>query len=324
MQVTRIFETVIYAADLAAAERFYHVVLGLEVYSRSETVVSFRLAGGVLLVFDPGRASQPNRGVPSHGAQGPGHLAFSVAPASLEHWRAHLATHNVPIEMEVNWEQGGTSIYFRDPAGNSVELAPLTLWGGRWERPKRDAGGYGVVRVSKFLSRVLRHAPESIGLTLDPQGWAGVDELLDGAKRAGVPLTPELLQQVVAENDKQRFTLSADGRRIRANQGHSIPVDLGLEPRQPPAQLYHGTADRFVADIRRDGLSPRRRNHVHLSPDEATATRVGARHGRPVVLVIEAALMHDAGHTFYLSDNGVWLTDRVPPEFINQGQGELP
>ena len=316
MQVTRIFETVIYAGDLAAAERFYHEVLGLAVYSRSETVVSFRLAGGVLLVFNPDRASQPNRGVPSHGAQGPGHLAFAAAPASLEHWRAHLAAHGVAIEMEVNWEQGGTSIYFRDPAGNSVELAPLTLWGGRWERQKRDAGGYDVVRLSKFLSRVLRHAPESIGLTLDAQGWADVEQLLAGARRAGVPLTPEVLQRVVAENDKQRFTLSEDGRRIRANQGHSIPVDLGLEPRQPPAHLYHGTADRFVADIRRDGLRPQRRNHVHLSPDEATATRVGARHGRPVVLVIEAGRMHDAGHVFYLSENGVWLTERVPPEFI--------
>ena len=133
MQVTRIFETVIYAGDLAAAERFYHDVLGLVVYSRSETVVSFRLAGGVLLVFDPERAIQPNRGVPSHGAKGPGHLAFAAAPPSLEHWRAHLAAHDVVVEMEVNWEQGGTSLYFRDPAGNSIELAPPTLWGGGWE-----------------------------------------------------------------------------------------------------------------------------------------------------------------------------------------------
>ncbi len=132
MQVTHIFETVIYADDLAAAERFYHDVLGLAVYSRSETVVSFRLAGGVLLVFDPRRATQPNRGVPSHGAQGPGHVAFAAAPESLEQWRDHLAAHDVPIEMEVNWEQGGTSLYFRDPAGNSVELAPPTLWGGGW------------------------------------------------------------------------------------------------------------------------------------------------------------------------------------------------
>ena len=316
MQVTRIFETVIYADDLAAAEHFYHEVLGLEVFSRSDTVVSFRLAGGVLLVFDPNRAIQPNRGVPSHGAIGPGHLAFSAHPDSLDPWRAHLAARGVPIEMEVNWEQGGTSIYFRDPAGNSVELAPMTLWGGRWEGMRRDRGGYTAVRLSKFLSRVLRHDPASIGLMLDAQGWGDVNELLAGAKRAGVPLTLERLKQVVAENDKQRFTLSADDRHIRANQGHSIPVDLGLEPVVPPERLYHGTADRFVDAIRREGLLPRRRNHVHLSPDEATATRVGARHGRPVVLVIEAARLHRAGHVFYLAENGVWLTDRVPPEYI--------
>ena len=133
MQVTRIFETVIYAGDLAVAERFYNEVLGLEVFSRSDTVVSFRLSGGVLLVFDPDRAIQPNRGVPSHGGQGPGHLAFAAAPETLDDWRAHLAAHNVPSGMEGNWGQGGTSIYFRDPVSNGVELAPMTLWGGRWE-----------------------------------------------------------------------------------------------------------------------------------------------------------------------------------------------
>lgn len=316
MKVTRIFETVLYASDLAAAERFYTEVLGLEVFSRSDTVVSFRLSGGALLIFDPRRAIQPNRGVPSHGAHGPGHLAFAAHPDSLEHWRAHLAARNVPIEMEVNWEQGGTSIYFRDLAGNSLELAPLTLWGGHWERQRRDRGGYTTVRLSKFLSRVLRHDPASIGVTLDAQGWADVDALLEGARRAGVPLTREALERVVAENDKQRYALSDDGRRIRANQGHSIPVDLGLEPVAPPEHLYHGTADRFVAAIRHDGLLPRRRTHVHLSPDEATAARVGARHGRPVVLTIDAGRMQRDGHVFYLSDNGVWLTERVPSEYL--------
>jgi len=317
VQVTRIFETVLYASDLAAAERFYTKVLGLEVFSRSDTVVSFRLSSGALLIFDPERAIQPNRGVPSHGAQGPGHLAFAAHPDSLDHWRAHLAACNVPVEMEVNWEQGGTSIYFRDPAGNSLELAPLTLWGGNWEPQRRDRGGYGIVRLSKFLSRVLRHDPASIGVTLDAQGWADVEELLAGARRAGVPLTREALEQVVAENDKQRYALSDDGRRIRANQGHSIPVDLGLEPVAPPAYLYHGTADQFAAAIRRDGLLPRRRTHVHLSPDEETARRVGARHGRPVVLVVDAGRLHGDGHLFYLSANGVWLTDRVPPAYIS-------
>jgi len=288
VQVTRIFETVLYASDLAAAERFYTKVLGLEVFSRSDTVVSFRLSGGALLIFDPERAIQPNRGVPSHGARGPGHLAFTAHPDALDHWRAHLIAHNVAIEMEVNWEP-----------------------------QRRDRGGYGIVRLSKFLSRVLRHDPASIGVTLDAQGWADVEELLAGARRAGVPLTREALEQVVAENDKQRYALSDDGRRIRANQGHSIPVDLGLEPIAPPAYLYHGTADQFAAAIRRDGLLPRRRTHVHLSPDEETARRVGARHGRPVVLVVDAGRLHGDGHLFYLSANGVWLTDRVPPAYIS-------
>lgn len=132
MQVSRIFETVLYADDLAAAERFYTDVLGLERFSHSDTMVSFRLAAGVLLIFDPERAIQPNRGVPSHGARGPGHLAFAAAAADLDAWRAHLTAHGVAIEMEVNWESVGTSVYFRDPAGNSLELAAGTLWGGGW------------------------------------------------------------------------------------------------------------------------------------------------------------------------------------------------
>ncbi len=130
MKVTRIFETVIYADDLAAAERFYGDVLGLEKYSGFGVAISFRTDFGVLLIFDPARAILPGRDVPSHGTRGPGHLAFTARPDDLDAWRAHLAAHGVAIEMEVNWEQGGTSIYFRDPAGNSIELAPPTLWGG--------------------------------------------------------------------------------------------------------------------------------------------------------------------------------------------------
>jgi catechol 2,3-dioxygenase-like lactoylglutathione lyase family enzyme len=133
MRATHIFETVLYADDLAAAERFYTEVLGLELYSRFDVAISLRCQGGVLLIFDPARASLPNRGVPSHGARGPGHLAFAANPDDLVAWLDHLRAHNVAIEMEVNWEQGGTSIYFRDPAGNSIELAPPTLWGGCWE-----------------------------------------------------------------------------------------------------------------------------------------------------------------------------------------------
>lgn len=132
MKANRIFETVIYASDLAAAERFYTEVLGLEKYSGFGVAISFRCERGVLLIFDPNKAILPNRGVPSHGTHGPGHLAFAARPDELDAWRDHLKEKGVEIEMEVNWEQGGTSIYFRDPAGNSIELAPLTLWGG-WE-----------------------------------------------------------------------------------------------------------------------------------------------------------------------------------------------
>ena len=133
MKATHIFETVIYADDLAAAERFYTEVLGLEKYSGFGVAISFRLEGGVLLIFDPAKSSLPGRDVPSHGARGHGHLAFAATAGQLDGWRAQLEAHDVAIEMEVNWEQGGTSIYFRDPAGNSIELAPPTLWGGGWE-----------------------------------------------------------------------------------------------------------------------------------------------------------------------------------------------
>jgi catechol 2,3-dioxygenase-like lactoylglutathione lyase family enzyme len=132
LKADHIFETVLYADDLSAAERFYTEILGLERYSRFDVAVSFRCRDGVLLIFNPDKASQPNRGVPSHGAHGPGHLAFVIAPDELDAWRDHLHAHGVPIEMEVKWEQGGTSLYFRDPAGNSIELAPPTLWGG-WD-----------------------------------------------------------------------------------------------------------------------------------------------------------------------------------------------
>jgi putative RNA 2'-phosphotransferase len=162
-----------------------------------------------------------------------------------------------------------------------------------------------LIRVSKFLSRVLRHHPEAIGLTLDPQGWADVDQLLAQARSHGVVITPELLQETVEQNDKHRFAFSEDGTRIRASQGHSIPVELGLEPEQPPEFLYHGTAVRSVASIQALGLLPGRRNHVHLSADETTAARVGGRHGSPEVLKVRAGLMHAAGYQFYLSANGI-------------------
>ena len=173
-----------------------------------------------------------------------------------------------------------------------------------------------VVRTSKFLSVVLRHKPESIGLRLDAQGWASIADLVDASARSGRPLSRELIAEVVATSDKQRFALSPDGQRIRANQGHSLDVELGLAPAVPPAILYHGTADRFLASIGARGLHAGSRQHVHLSRDEPTAMKVGSRHGRPVVLTVRAGSMHAAGHAFFLSDNGVWLTDAVPPQFI--------
>lgn len=175
-----------------------------------------------------------------------------------------------------------------------------------------------LVSNSKFLSLVLRHQPEVIGLILDDSGWADIDTLIR-LSQAHKPLTRALIEQVVAENSKQRFAISEDGRRIRANQGHSIEVDLGFVPVMPPTLLYHGTATRFVDAIRREGLVKRSRQHVHLSADADTATVVGARHGKPAVLIVRAGEMAAAGHAFFRSENGVWLTDAVPVGFIDFG-----
>ncbi len=169
---------------------------------------------------------------------------------------------------------------------------------------------------SKFLSYVLRHAPHSIGLALDANGWASVDELLAKCAEAGKTLDRAALEDIVQTNDKKRFTLSADGLRIRAAQGHSVEVALGLPPVMPPPILYHGTATRFLPSIRSDGLKPGSRQQVHLSSDESTALAVGQRHGKPHILRIAAGEMHGRGIDFFLADNGVWLTDNVPPEFI--------
>ena len=172
------------------------------------------------------------------------------------------------------------------------------------------------IRASRFLSLVLRHRPEVIGLELDAAGWASVPELVRLAREHGRELSESLIREVVETNDKRRFSLSADGSQIRARQGHSIRVDLGLEPATPPAVLYHGTAERFLRSILRQGLVKGRRHHVHLSPDKTTARAVGRRHGQPVVLRVEAGRMHAGGHAFYLSENGVWLTDQVPVEYL--------
>lgn len=178
-----------------------------------------------------------------------------------------------------------------------------------------------LVRKSKFLSLVLRHEPERIGLTLDSQGWARVEELLVLANQHGVSLSRAALDEIVATNEKRRFALSEDGLCIRASQGHSIEVDLKLTPRRPPDWLFHGTARRFLDSIRRDGLVKMSRQHVHLSADEATALQVGQRHGKPVVLQIDAATMSADGKLFYLSANHVWLVDAVLPRYLTFPEG---
>jgi putative RNA 2'-phosphotransferase len=172
--------------------------------------------------------------------------------------------------------------------------------------------------TSKFLSLVLRHQPEVIGMQLDAEGWLPIDELIENANRQGKQFSLELLHEVVASCEKKRFALSEDGLKIRANQGHSVrDVELNLEAIAPPSVLYHGTVAAFLDSIRAHGLLKRSRNHVHLSADVETAKKVGARRGKPVILTIRSEAMHESGHIFYLSANGVWLTDAVPVLFID-------
>ncbi|KAA1258179.1 RNA 2'-phosphotransferase [Rubripirellula obstinata] len=174
-----------------------------------------------------------------------------------------------------------------------------------------------LVSTSKFLSLVLRHQPEVVGMQLDEEGWLEINALIDAANQHGKQLSLELLHEVVATNDKKRFALSDDGLRIRASQGHSVAsVDLKLAETTPPATLYHGTVAAFIESIRSTGLEKRSRNHVHLSTDEATAIKVGSRRGKPIILQVDAAAMHQDGHRFFLSANGVWLVDAVPVEFL--------
>ncbi|MGF6871501.1 RNA 2'-phosphotransferase [Paraburkholderia sp. MM5477-R1] len=186
------------------------------------------------------------------------------------------------------------------------------------------------VVVSRLLSKILRHEPEMVGIRLDRQGWVSVDELIRAIERTAhnanaskrlrtLPaITRDVILAVVATNDKQRFSLSPDGLRLRAAQGHSIVVDLGYADMEPPAVLYHGTAWLNWESIAADGLTPRTRHAVHLSTDVDTATRVGARHGRPLVLVVDAARMRAEGFAFSRSDNGVWLTEVVPAAYLAQ------
>ena len=170
--------------------------------------------------------------------------------------------------------------------------------------------------ISKFMSLVLRHQPQKIGLQLDPAGWARVDDLLRLSAAAGRPVTHDDLVDVVTTSDKQRFALSEDGLRIRANQGHTIEVDLDLPVLVPPDALFHGTARRFLDAILREGLSRRARHHVHLTANRETAIAVGTRYGAPVLLRIDAARMYADGHVFRCSANGVWLAEGVPAPYL--------
>ena len=170
--------------------------------------------------------------------------------------------------------------------------------------------------ISRFMSLVLRHRPQHIGLALDAAGWADIDDLLARVAFAGRVITRDELNEVVATSDKRRFALSDDGLRIRANQGHSIDVELGLLPIVPPEWLFHGTASRFVDSILQSGLQRRSRHHVHLTEDAATGEAVGRRYGKAVILRITAGAMAAQGHVFFRSANDVWLVDAVPSKFI--------
>jgi putative RNA 2'-phosphotransferase len=176
--------------------------------------------------------------------------------------------------------------------------------------------GLDQTSLSRFLSFVLRHRPEAIGLVLDDAGWVGVDELLRALAAHRGPVTREALEQLVRRSDNQRFALSEDGLRIRAQQGHSVPIELGYAPERPPSLLYHGTVERTLRSIRRDGLRRGRRHHVHLSETPEIARTVGARRGEPVILVVRAAAMASDGHVFYRTPNGVWLVDHVPASYL--------
>ncbi len=176
-----------------------------------------------------------------------------------------------------------------------------------------------LVQISKTMSKALRHNPQRLGLQLSLSGWVAVDALLEAFNRKGFSLTRAELEEVVAKNDKQRFAFDESGQKIRASQGHSVSVELDLLPLEPPEFLFHGTTEQSLAAILETGLDKMKRHHVHLSADTQTALRVGSRHGKAVILKIRALEMHQAGHNFFCSANGVWLADTVPPNFLELG-----
>lgn len=173
-------------------------------------------------------------------------------------------------------------------------------------------------KLSVFISLVLRHNPDAAHITLDEHGWADVEELLAGINDTGRKINMELLEEIVATDSKQRYSFNQDKTLIRANQGHSIPVDVELKEQEPPEFLYHGTAERFLDAIEREGLKPMSRLYVHLSKDIETALKVGRRHGNPVVLKVHSGAMRRDGYTFYLSENGVWLIKKVEAKYLER------
>jgi len=173
------------------------------------------------------------------------------------------------------------------------------------------------VNISKYISLILRHKPEVIGITLDEHGWANVNELIEGVSKT-YPLNMELLEKIVAEDNKQRYSFNEDRTLIRANQGHSIPVDVELEQKNPPKILYHGTGEKFVSSIDQQGLIPKSRLYVHLSSDLDTAIKVGKRHGKPIIYEVLSGEMEKDGYLFYCSVNGVWLTKSVPAKYLRK------
>lgn len=173
------------------------------------------------------------------------------------------------------------------------------------------------IKLSRFLSLILRHKPEEIGLTLDSQGYLEVEKLLQGINNTGRKIDKDTLDEIVASDNKQRYSYNHDKTKIRANQGHSIKVDLGLVNSKPPEFLYHGTVERFLDNIGKHGLLKMNREYVHLSKDIETAKNVGARRGEPVILIVNAEQMYNDGYDFYLSENGVWLTEKVPAKYLS-------
>lgn len=171
-------------------------------------------------------------------------------------------------------------------------------------------------KISKFLSLILRHQPEVVGLTLEENGWISVEELIRACANYGKPFTLAELKSVVETNDKKRFAFNDDETKIRASQGHSLEVEIEFEKRTPPEILYHGTAEKNVGVIFAEGLKKMSRHHVHLSADTETATKVGMRYGKPVIFQIDTAAMIAEGFEFFVSANGVWLVDNVPPKFL--------